>query len=424
MAIYHLSVGFVSRSTGRSSVQSAAYITGQNLYESRRDLHADYQNRHHAIASTATLAPDDAPDHFRNVRIWDTFESFEDTYAEKRFPHDLTAREKYLTSAQTAMTIVTALPHELSMEVSKELVEHFAQERFVARGLIVTYALHNDEGNPHAHLQISRRAVNEKGEIAWAKDRGICTRRELLVTRKLWADLTNDYLEREGFETRITEKSFADLGIHLEPTQHRGWYTDKLQEQGLVSRIVADNEAIFEKNREQIQIHPETILNEITSKQATFTQRHLLKAIHTRVGDDAAVVAQVFEEALHHAISVGEGIDGQVRYTSATLTFWLYRWERYQAAEEKFLSLNAIMHEGVLKQLDWYRDLKRFESSKLTEATVMIVDEAGMIGTRLWHDLLNPELKSSRWGMIINLKPLNPEIFFENSKSKLNPKAT
>ena len=33
MAIYHLHSGFVSRSSGRTSVQSAAYICGEKLHE-------------------------------------------------------------------------------------------------------------------------------------------------------------------------------------------------------------------------------------------------------------------------------------------------------------------------------------------------------------------------------------------------------
>ena len=199
MAMYHLSVGFVSRSTGRSSVQSAAYITGEQLHESRRDLSVNYQNRHSDIAFTTTLAPDHAPDIFHEVRVWDHFENFEDEYAYKRYKTDET-REKYLNSAQTAQTIVVALPRELSVDVCNELITQFAKDRFVSRGLVVTLAMHDDEGNPHAHLQISRRAVNEQGEISWAKDREICTKKELLVTRKLWADLTNQYLEREGMK--------------------------------------------------------------------------------------------------------------------------------------------------------------------------------------------------------------------------------
>lgn len=501
MAIYHLSSGFVSRSTGRSAVQSAAYITGEKLYETRRALGVNYQGRSHDVAFTDTLIPQGVPTEFKNLNVWDRLESFEDVYGIKRFSKNLDAREKYITSAQTAMTLVMALPKELSMDVNKELVEEFAITRFVSRGLITTYALHDDEGNPHAHLQIARRSVNEKGEIAWAKDRGICTRKELLATRKLWADMANHYLEREGFETRITEKSFADLGVDLDPTKHRGWYADKLHAHHIASRIVMENTQAFKDNKERILENPEIIVNEMTSKQATFTQIHLLKAIQKRVGDDASLVASVFEAALEKSMVVGEGIDGQVRYTSIsykaledmafghlesmlhpkdlretsstfssssvdavlnkhynflseeqrdavkgltdanclavlvgragsgktttlkavaqmyqesgytvigtslsalaaenlgseahiqahTLHSLLYQWDRYHHAQEKFLSFQNVMEEGAFKQLEWYKDLKLFERSKLHEKSVVIVDEAGMIGTRQWSELL------------------------------------
>ncbi len=497
MAIYHLSHGVVSRSTGRSSVQSAAYITGEKLHESRRDLSVNYQNRHSDIAFTMTLAPEHAPAEFHNTGVWDLLETFEDAYGNKRYKTDET-RAAYLNSAQTAQTIVVALPRELSVEVCKELIIQFAKERFVSRGLIVTTAIHDDEGNPHAHLQISRRSVNENGELSWAKDRAICTKKEVLVTRKLWADLTNQYLEREGYEARISEKSFADLGISLEPSHHRGWVSDKLESMGITSRVVEQNAEIYERNREALIESPTTILPELTQNNATFTQMNLLKGIQKRVGDDAPLVAQVFETALQGSIVVGEGIDGQIRYTSptykvleekavglvaelvstsfeqlhltkettqthlttnfsylsqeqrdavigltqdnslavlvgragagktttlkavsdiykeaghkvvgaslaamaadnlgkeagissSTLHSWIYQWERYQSAQEKFLSFDSVLEEGVFKQLDWYQDLKRFEGSALTKNTVLIVDEAGMVGTRLWGELL------------------------------------
>ena len=348
MAIYHLSHGMVSRSTGRSSVQSAAYITGEQLHESRRDLNVNYQNRHSDIAFTTTLAPEHAPEIFHHVKVWDHFENFEDEYAYKRYKTDQT-RETYLSSAQTAQTIVVALPRELSVEVCKELLTQFAKERFVSRGLVVTLAMHDDEGNPHAHLQISRRAVDENGEIAWAKDRAICSRSEIRATRKLWADLTNHYLEREGFEARITEKSFADLGIQLHPTQHRGWVADKLEGMGVASRIVEENTQAFENNREILIDIPGTILPELTQNNATFSQLQLLKTVQKRVGDDAPLVAGVFEKALQESIVVGEGLDGQIRYTSPT----------YQAMEEQAI--------GLTKELVSSRFAQPQLSAKLAE---------------------------------------------------------
>jgi hypothetical protein len=71
MAIYHLNSSFVSRSTGRSSVQSAAYITGATLHESRRDIEVSYKNRLSDIAFTDTLAPKHAPSQFHTLGVWD-----------------------------------------------------------------------------------------------------------------------------------------------------------------------------------------------------------------------------------------------------------------------------------------------------------------------------------------------------------------
>jgi ATP-dependent exoDNAse (exonuclease V) alpha subunit len=502
MAIYHLNVGHVSRSTGRSSVQSAAYITGSSLYETRRDISANYENRAADIVWSQTIAPDWAPLEYHELSVWDKLESFEDEYAMERFPKSLEYREKYSDSARVAMTIVVALPRELSSDVSIELVKEFIDSRYTSQGLIVTAAMHDDEGNPHAHLQISRRAVNEDGSFSWAKNRSMCTKKELLSMRKVWADLTNRFLEREGFDIRITEKSFADSGVNLIPSKHRGWVSDKLEAMGVQSRIVDENQQIFKSNRERILENPEIILNEITSKQATFTQFDMLKVIQKRIGDDNECVSQVFEQALSCAVVLGDGIDGITRYTSTqysereeqallhlekiigverklksshsvspihvdayladqfshmseeqhsatlgllednqfavligragtgkttttikavsaiytkagfnvlgtslsalasenlgveanitskTIASWLSSWERLAEAEEKFLAFDAIVSEGVLKQFDWYTDLVRFRDLKLNDKSVLIVDEAGMIGTESWNRLL------------------------------------
>ena len=162
MAIYHLNHDFITRSKGRSAVSNAAYITGLALRESRRDLGFSYKNRLNNLVSTDTIAPDHAPQQFHNVGVWDALETLEDVCADKLYPRNLEYRDKHLRSAQIAQTIVVALPRELAAEIDKELVEEFAKERFVSRGLIVTYAIRVDENNPHAHLQISRRSVTER----------------------------------------------------------------------------------------------------------------------------------------------------------------------------------------------------------------------------------------------------------------------
>jgi hypothetical protein len=245
MAIFHLSQGVINRKSGRGSVQNAAYITGEKLHESLRDLDVNYQNRHSDIAFTATLAPEYAPAKFNNLGVWDLVETFEEGYGNKHYK-TVETRETYLYSARTAQTIVVALPHELELKVAKELVEEFALSRFVSRGLVVTYAIHGKEGNPHAYLQISSRAVDAEGVFARTKDREICSRSELLVTRKCWADLTNQYLERDGCETRISEKSFADLGLPRTPSKRLGWkfHSQKRTMQQADCKMISMGEAL------------------------------------------------------------------------------------------------------------------------------------------------------------------------------------
>lgn len=489
MAIYHLHAGFVSRSTGRTSVQSAAYICGEKLHEDHRNQTVDYTKRSHDVVSYHTIAP--AHSRYQDLTVWNAIENFEDQYADSHFRKD-EAREQYRGSAQVARTIVVALPNELSWEVNRELVETFVRENFLSRNLITTYALHDADGNKHAHLQISLRALGEDGEFVKRKDREMCTRSALRETRTLWADCANTFLEREGFQERITEKSFADLGIDLEASGHRGWYADQLGEK---SRIHHENQAIMKRNEETILANPSLIFDVLNEKKAVFTQKDILREIGQRVVDPKRM-AVIFEKVLEEAQYVGERGDGTFLYTgeryqklesevlsqfdrftqktvdrpcsedsiqsvleryaflsdeqktavkglgsdrsmellvgkagagktttmkavaelyqqngsrvigmsvsavasenlgkdagieSHTMASWAHRWRTYERAQAQFLSFDAILTEGMLKQRDWYRDLKRYSSSQLKKGDVILVDEAGMVGTQDWHTLL------------------------------------
>ncbi|MDR0753305.1 MAG: AAA family ATPase, partial [Holosporaceae bacterium] len=490
MAIYSLHVGFVSRSSGRSAVQSAAYICGENLHEERRDKTADYSKRGGDVAFVNTLAPEHSK--YKGLEVWNAAENFEDFYADKHFK-DENARIKFKESAQIAQTIIVAIPNEFSLETSQELLEKFINTRFVSRGLITTCAIHNSEGNLHAHLQVSRRAIGENGDFVERKDREICTKSALLETRKLWADMANEFLERDGFRERITEKSFADLGINLEATKHRGWYTEII---GNDSRIVQENLEIVRKNEERILKEPSIILDSLNATKAAFTQQDILKEITKRVMDEKNI-AIIFEKALEEAKYVGESIKGEQLYTGAkyeqlesdtltkfeellsklaktvcekstisnvldqylylseeqkgaivgicgdrnfnvllgkagagktttmkaiaeiyqqngarvigmslsavasenlgkdagieskTIASWAYAWRMHTNASEKFLSFESVVTDGVLKQLDWYQDLQKYGSSQLKSGDVIIVDEASMVGTVDWKNILD-----------------------------------
>lgn len=489
MAIYHLHAGFVSRSTGRSAVQTAAYICGERLHEERRNKTVNFSKKSSEVLLAKTICPENIK--YKDISVWNAIENYEDKYAEEYFKKE-ESLEKYKTCAQTAMTIVVALPNEFKKETNEELLDKFVKNRFVARGLVTTYAIHKKEGNMHAHLLISRRSIDEEGNFSKRKDRGICTRRAVVETRKLWASLTNEFLEREGIKERITEKSFASLGINLEPANHRGWYADHIGEN---SRIIQENLGITMRNEEILLNNPSVILDYLNEKKAVFTQKDILREISKRVFDDKKV-SKVFEKVLEEAKYIGENIKGDFLYTgdkyeklessiisdfeelkeeksikicnlntvhevfekynylneeqkkavenlidnsnfriligkagagkttamqavseiyqkngvrvigmslsavaaenlgreagidSGTIASWSHQWRVYEQAQEKFLSFNSIVTEGVLKQLDWYKDLRRTEGAQLKRGDVIIVDEAGMVGAKEWKEII------------------------------------
>ena len=315
MAIYHFSVGHVSRSTGCSAVQSAAYITGEKLHEMRRGLTANYSNRDD-VAYAETLAPAWANEKFTDTgQAWNLLENYEDTYAITRYKTPET-QEKYLQSARTAMKIVVALPRELTAETHKELVLDFVNKNYVSKGHIVTLGLHAEEGNPHAHLQISRRQIQEDGSISYSKNREMCSVLGLKKQRELWANTVNHYLEREGLDVRIDHRSYKDQGLDLIPTTHEGWYARKLEDQGIESRTCSENRSISEENQQRVSQYPELVFKELNAQKATFSELDVLKIVQNRTQDHPELAQHVFESVMEKAIPIGHGFDRQPRFTS------------------------------------------------------------------------------------------------------------
>ncbi len=300
MAIYSLHLGFISRSEGRSAVGFSAYISAGKQQDARTSVTYNFGCKNNVVVSRI-LAPDDAPEWAKvPATLWNKVEQFEDYFATFRFRADygdadknqksLEAREQFLNSAQTAQTVMGALPKEFTQREAETCVEEFLKERFVSRGLVVEYAIHWDKGNPHFHGMITRRVINESG-FAFRKDREILSKAELFVTRKLWETIVNKHLELGGHEVRIDCRSHAERGSLFLPTAHEGYYAQRLAEEGKYSRIVADNDAIRQQNIKILCENPATLIQEVASKRTTFTRKHIEDEIIRRVGGDEKLFA-------------------------------------------------------------------------------------------------------------------------------------
>lgn len=300
MAIYSLNLGFISRSEGRSVVGFSAYISGGKAQDMRTGLAYDYGDKNEVVVSRV-LAPEGVPDWIKNsFLLWNRVEQFEDEIASLRFrgngrdpdknQKSLEAKEKFLSSTQTAQTIMGALPIEFSKEEAERCVEEFLSDRFVSHGLVVEYAIHWDRGNPHFHGLITRRPLVDGG-FSQRKDSDIVTKSALMVTRKQWEWVANKYLELGGHEVRIDSRSHANRGLLFLPTEHEGWYAQRLAERGEYSRIVADNDATRQKNIEILCNNPGTLIQELAQKRTVFTRQHLEDEILRRVGGDEKLFA-------------------------------------------------------------------------------------------------------------------------------------
>jgi ATP-dependent exoDNAse (exonuclease V) alpha subunit len=300
MAIYSLSLGFISRSEGRSSVGFSAYIGGGRQCDGRTGTDYDYTNKKDVIVSRV-LAGDEAPDWAKNPSIlWNKVESFEDDIAALRFrgdPNDpvknqksLEGKEKFLNSSQTAQTIMGAIPIELSKEQAESCVEEFLKERFVSRGLVVEYAIHWDKGNPHFHGMITRRPL-VNGEFSQRKDANIVSKVEHNTTRKQWEIAANKHLQLAGLPVRIDARSNEDRGSLFLATEHEGWYAQKLAREGSYSRIIADNEDKRQQNIAIMCENPGSLVREVSFKRPTFTRKHIEEEILRHVGGDTRLFA-------------------------------------------------------------------------------------------------------------------------------------
>lgn len=205
----------VRRSKNKTSVAAAAYCSGSKIKDERLGETFDYRTKEGVITSKI-LAPENTPDWcFDRKKLWNKVEKFE-----KR------------RDAQVARAITVAFPKDLSLSYQEKLLTDFAHQCFVSQGMIADLNIHHDNPeNPHAHILLTMRPVNENGfgnkEREWNK------KPFLEKVRTTWEELANKNLEAIGSPHRITKESHATRGLAKEPGIHLGPQVYKALKQGV-----------------------------------------------------------------------------------------------------------------------------------------------------------------------------------------------
>ncbi|WP_349346914.1 MobQ family relaxase [Priestia megaterium] len=228
MAIYHLSMQIISRSKGQSAVAAAAYRSGEKLHDERTGEQKFYARN--VEPETMILTPTNAPEWMKDRnRLWNEVEK-----VEKR------------KDSQLARELNIALPIELNYDQQKELIQSFAQNEFVQKGMVADIAIHRDDvNNPHAHIMLTMRNLNQdefgkknrdwNADFANAKEnnRGYVKNGEnCLSIREEWANYANEALKRAQSNERITHLSHKNRGLETLPMVHLGHVAHDMEKKG------------------------------------------------------------------------------------------------------------------------------------------------------------------------------------------------
>ena len=259
IAIYHCSIKIVSRGKGKSAVAAAAYRAGEKLTNEWDGLTHDYTRKGGVVHSEILLPPQAPPSFSDRSTLWNSVELYEKA-----------------GNAQLAREIDAALPIELSREEQIRLVREYCSSQFVSKGMCADFNIHDTGGgNPHAHILLTMRPMDERGKwLPKSKKEYVLdengervklpsgrykTRKVDLVDwnnqenaevwRKAWADLTNDFLERNGSPERIDHRSNAERGIDELPTVHMGVAACQMEKKGITTEKGELNRAIRKSNR-------------------------------------------------------------------------------------------------------------------------------------------------------------------------------
>ena len=213
----------------------------------------DY-TRKRGIVHSEILLPSNAPADFQDRgTLWNSVEQIEKA-----------------CNSQLARELEVALPIELSREEQVRLVRAYCSSQFVSRGMCADFNIHDTgSGNPHAHILLTMRPMDERGKwlpkskkeyvldengerIRLSSGRYKTRKVDLVdwnsqenaeVWRKVWADLANEFLERNN------RRSYERQGIDQIPTVHIGVAASQMEKKGIATERGELNRSIKAANR-------------------------------------------------------------------------------------------------------------------------------------------------------------------------------
>ena len=286
MALYHFSSKIIQRSKGRSVVAAAAYRSGTKIKSEYDGLIHNYK-RKSGIVSSEIILPTNAP-------VWMTDRAM--------FWNSVEISEKR-RDAQLAREIEFSLPLEFDQKTREAIAREFVVTEFVARGMIADVNFHDVDGkNPHVHVLLSLREVNENGFGNKNRD---WNKKDLYATwRKKWEEKLNFALENAGIEERVSCESYATLGVEQQPQIHIGVHAVAMERREIETERGNINREIQRKNTEREADLPEITPLNLNPHLYAATPSPLIKGYWRRTAKNET---RYFKKGTHEIAFIDKG---------------------------------------------------------------------------------------------------------------------
>ena len=300
----HFSVGRISRSTGASAVDRAAYRHATRMEAEATGPTKNFGAYAVRLKHSEIMLPGDAPTWavqaygqraFQAAMIeilaeplhrQDPPERLAWARLSERLWNDIEHVELFMNrkwrSAQLAWEITAALPRVLSDGGRIRLLRDYAAEAFRDHRTAVDCVIRDrGDGNPHAFLTLPTRPLGAEG---WGrKHRQPSGPGWIRALRMAWQRHVNLALEREGRRERMDMRSLEDQGRELESESYDRRIATNVEKAGGTSRERLRSEASRQLNQAFIRKDPRHILADVQARLSCFTWPELLAALADRL---------------------------------------------------------------------------------------------------------------------------------------------
>jgi ATP-dependent exoDNAse (exonuclease V) alpha subunit len=305
MAIFHLNIKPVARSSGRTATGAAAYRAGERIRDERTGVvynHSDRQDvMHKEILLPGRFDRTDAAMEWARDRatLWNTAEK-----AEKK------------SNSRVAREYQATLPAELSAEQRVILARAFSREIADRYNVAVDLAIHaprpdGDPRNFHAHLLATTREVTPDGmgpkmgidmEGGARRELGLPpSREEFGILRARWAELTNEALRQANVEARVDHRTLQAQGVDRVPTPYLPRNAFLAERRGERSEVA---EQIRERQRQRFAERKEKM-------ERAAPEQSAVKSARTSPSDEVQTDAARENPSLRQTTAVPQDMDAR-----------------------------------------------------------------------------------------------------------------